>query len=378
MVKHPEPSVAHSQEDKHSNDPSHQRTGNSHNNEQNTSTGAPKKQIPRTLHKSIFSEDPITPPTNPGTGPPDTMSKLSPALKQLINAPFARPSYTVPNASSLRPLLSKLAEDASSHNVSAPAWLTFSTATAMTMNAPSAMTLIWDTAQKHDRTLSPIITAELQREVGLKCISFNGIPRSINCLGAFYNQLPADVRSKLSTKPTRQFSPTNIEDRKSDGLGLWDSVYYGFERKLLDKLAQSHPDLPVHIINGHYANLLSNPSRGTYIDGKEKPKETHVGRVLTSLLAISCLRAQTGVGPQVISHIFGLRKAYERGDAEKQGEVDVRGGEWLSTEEGNKWLLGWIDQLIRGIGTAQEGDQDTDVKGTSFAPGLGSNTQAKL
>ena len=344
----------------------------------NSTAIQPENRPRHSLPKSVFTNDPITPPTDPTTGPPETMSKLSPALKQLINAPFAKPSYTVPDASKLRPLLSKLADDASSHNVSAPAWLTFSTATAMTMNAPSAMTLVWDTAQKHDRTLSPVLTAELQREVGLKCISFNGIPRSINCLGAFYNQLPADVRSKLSTKPTREFSPNNIEDRKADGLGLWDSVYYGFERKLLDKLAQSHPDLPVHIIHGHYASLLSNPSRGTYIDGEEKPKESHVGRVLTSLVAVSCLRAQTGVGPQVISHIFGLRKAYERGDAEKQGEVEVRGGEWLSTEEGNTWLLGWIDRLIRGIGTAQEGEHQEHTTGTSFAPGLETKAGAKL
>lgn len=157
-------------------------------------------------------------------------------------------------------------------------------------------------------------------------------------------------------------------------------MYYGFERKLLDKLAQSHPDLPVHIINGHYASLLSNPSRNTYVDGEEKPRDTHVGRVLTSLIAIACLRAQTGVGPQVVSHIFGLRKAYERGDANSEGEVEVKGGEWLSGEEGNKWVLEWIDDLVRGIGTMQEGESEQTTKttseGTTFAPGIG--TKAKL
>ncbi|KAK5945303.1 hypothetical protein PMZ80_002507 [Knufia obscura] len=305
------------------------------------------------------------------------MSKLSPALKQLINAPFAKPSYTVVNPSTLTPTISKLASEARDHGVSTPAWLTFSTATAMTMNAPSAMTLLWDTAQKQDRSLNPVLTAELQREVGLKCISFNGIPRSINCLGAFYSALPEDVRTKLSNKPTREFKTDNIEQRKNDGLGLWDSVYYGFERKLLSKLGQSHPDLPVHIIHGHYASLLSNPSRHTYVDGEEKPRETHVGRVLTSLVAIACLRAQTGVGPQVVSHVFGLRKAYERGDAEAEGEVEVQGGKWLSSEEGNAWLLGWIDELVKGIGTMQEGDAEMTQSsgGTSFAPGLG---KAKL
>lgn len=302
--------------------------------------------------------------------PSANMSKLSQGLKSLINAPFAKPNYTVPNASTLKPVLQNLASDAQKHSVGIPAWLTLATATSMTMNAPNAMILAWNQAQQSDRSLSPVTTAELQREVGLKCISFNGIPRTINCLGAFYNALPQDVRSKLSKKPTREFSTSNIEDRKSDGLSLWDSVYYGFERKLLDKLGQSHPDLPVHIISGHYASLLSNPSRHTYIDGEEKPKETHVGRVLTSLVAIACLRAQTGVGPQVVSHVFGLRKAYERGDAEKEGEVKVQGGEWLSGEEGNKWMLEWIDELVKGIGTAQEGEQQNVQGGTTFAPGM--------
>lgn len=303
------------------------------------------------------------------------MSKLSPALKQLINAPFSKPSYTIPNPQVLQPALSRLAASAKEHNVSTPAWLTFSTATAMTMNAPSAMTALWQTAQESDRTLHPVVAAELQREVGLKCISFNGIPRTINCLGAFYNSLPADVRTKLSTIPTREFTPSNIESRKSDGLGLWDSVYFGFERKLLDKLGQSHPDLPVHIIQAHYSSLLSNPSRPTYTTGEEKPRETHIGRVLTSLIAIACLRAQTGVGPQVVSHVFGLRKAYERGDAHNEGEVEIPGGEWLSGEAGNKWLLESIDELVRAIGTRQDGDADGARAGenvsTTFAPGMG-------
>jgi len=305
------------------------------------------------------------------------MSKLSSALKQLINAPFAKPSYTVVNSNTLTPTITRLASEAKDHDVSPSAWLAFSTATAMTMNAPSAMLHLWHLAQKQSPTLSPVLTAELQREVGLKCISFNGIPRTINCLGAFYNSLPADIRNKLSSKPTRQFAPDNIEQRKTDGLGLWDSVYAGFERKLLDKLGQSHPDLPVHIIHAHYASLLSNPSRHTYVDGEEKPRETHVGRVLTSLVAIACLRAQTGVGPQVVSHVFGLRKAYENGDAEKEGEVEVSGGKWLSSEEGNKWVLEWIDELVGAIGTMQEGEaqQEQTSGGTTFAPGL---NKAKL
>lgn len=224
------------------------------------------------------------------------------------------------------------------------------------------MTSIFHVAneQSSSPARTPAQNAELIREVGLKCISFNGIPRSINTLGAFYASLPQDVASQLSqtARPTRQLTPQNLEARQRDGLALWDSVYVGFERKLLDKLGQSHPDLPVHILNGHYTNLLSNPPRG---EAGGRPDGGVVGRVLTSLVAISCLRTQTGVGPQVISHIFGLRKAYEYGGARAAGEDEVQGGEWLASDEGNLWMLEQIDALTSVI---------TGGTGTTFAPGL--------
>ncbi|KAI1851540.1 hypothetical protein JX265_012378 [Neoarthrinium moseri] len=280
------------------------------------------------------------------------MSKLSEAAKALINASHASPGYTRASAQ-VKPALARFASDATEKQVGLPAWVTMSTAVSATMNCPEAMTSIFHLANETNPNRKPAQNAELIREVGLKCISFNGIPRSINTLGAFYGSLPSDVASQLQTRPTRELTPQNLETRKADGLALWDSVYIGFERKLLAKLGQSHPDLPVHIINGHYSNLLSNP-RG------EKAGAA-VGRVLTSLVAISCLRAQTGVGPQVVSHVFGLRKAYEYGDAHAQGEEEVQGGEWLASDEGNLWLLEHIDRLTEAIGGGA---------GTSFAPGL--------
>jgi hypothetical protein len=223
------------------------------------------------------------------------------------------------------------------------------------MNCPEAMTSIFHLANSEGAKSNhtPVQNAELIREVGLKCISFNGIPRSINCLGAFHSSLPSDVTSQLSTIPTRELTPENLGIRKEDGLALWDSVYMGFERKLIDKLAQSHPDLPVHILNGHYSNLLSNP--------RDKNSGAIVGRVLTSLVAIACLRTQTGVGPQVVSHVFGLRKAYESGDAKAQSEDEIQGGEWLASDEGNLWMLEHVDRLVGAIGGGE---------GTTFAPGI--------
>ncbi|KAI0595729.1 hypothetical protein F4775DRAFT_568079 [Biscogniauxia sp. FL1348] len=281
------------------------------------------------------------------------MSKLSDAVKALINASHAKPGYTRASPS-VSPALELFAKSAAEKNVGLPAWVTLSTAVSATMNCPEAMTQIFHLANaRSDSGRTPVRNAELIREVGLKCISFNGIPRSINTLGAFYGSLPAEVASALSTTPTRELTRENLEERKRDGLALWDAVYLGFERKLLAKLAQSHPDLPVHILNGHYSNLLANP-RGA-------PRDEKVGRVLTSLIAIACLRAQTGVGPQVTSHVFGLRKAYENGDARAEGEDHVEGGEWLAGDEGNLWLLRSVDGLVDVIGGGE---------GTTFAPGI--------
>ncbi|KAI1775859.1 mitochondrial protein [Hypoxylon cercidicola] len=286
------------------------------------------------------------------------MSKLSDTVKALINASHAKPGYT-PSSAGVQTALTRFASDAAEKKVGLPAWVTLSTAVSATLNCPEAMTQIFHIASSTPTSTSrtPVQNAELIREVGLKCISFNGIPRSINTLGAFRSSLPADVGAALSTTPTRELTADNLAVRKRDGLALWDSVYVGFERKLLDKLAQSHPDLPVHILNGHYSNLLSNP-RGATPPGGPGNK---VGRVLTSLVAIACLRAQTGVGPQVVSHVFGLRKAYDNGDAHAAGEEPVEGGSWLATEDGNVWILENIDKLVNVISGGE---------GTTFAPGM--------
>jgi hypothetical protein len=221
------------------------------------------------------------------------------------------------------------------------------------MNCPDALRLVFEIAVEQDRTLQPVEVAELMREVGLKCISFNGIARTINCLGAYISSLPPLVVESLSKTPTRGYTSGNIASRLEGGRKLWNSVYNGFEDSLVEKLAASHPDLPVHILNGHYSNLLSDPP------AKSGPAK--VGRVLTSLVGISCLRAQTGVGPQVTSHVFGLRKAFELGHAFAEGEPQLKGGAWLASDEGNLWILRSIDSLVEAISAGS---------GSSFAPGF--------
>ncbi|KAJ5179251.1 hypothetical protein N7492_002461 [Penicillium capsulatum] len=275
------------------------------------------------------------------------MSKLSGSLKALINNPSARP-HTVPAPVNITAVYSKIQQTAQSQHVSQPSWLALSTAATMTMNSPESLTALYQLAA----TTSPntVETAELIREVGLKCISFNGIPRTINCLGAFKASLPDSVGAQLSRTPTRAPTPDNIAGISARGHALWDSIYRPFEKKLYDKLGDSHPDLPVHILHANYGALLSDPQRQT---------GASAGRVLTSIVAVACLRAQTGVGPQVTSHVFGLRKALEDGSWATDVESE-KGARWLASDEGNAWILSSVDAIVEAISQGE---------GSNFAPG---------
>ncbi|KAL2759924.1 hypothetical protein ACRALDRAFT_1027919 [Sodiomyces alcalophilus JCM 7366] len=273
------------------------------------------------------------------------MSKLSPGLKALLNAPFARPDPT-PAPARIRDLFQAIARDAAKRNVGFKPWMALSSAASFTLNSPESLTILHDVASSSSspRPLSPVQTAELIREVGLKCISFNGIPRSINCLNAFHASLPAEITSQLETAPSRAPTPDLLPSMTRRGRALWDSVYRPYERKLVAKLATSHPDLPVHILHSHYAALLSDP------DAASRGGLASTGRILTSLIAIACLRAQTGVGPQVLSHVFGLRKAIEDGSYKEPGQEVVEGAEWLAGDEGSEWILRTVDSISEVLG----------------------------
>lgn len=102
----------------------------------------------------------------------------------------------------------------------------------------------------------------------------------------------------------------------------------------------------MHILGCHYAGLLSDPA------GVDRGGLAGVGRVLTSLVAVAALRAQTGVGPQVLSHVYGLRKAIDRGfhEREAESEEERRGMEWLAGDEGNEWILKSVDGIVEAVG----------------------------
>ncbi|KID69463.1 hypothetical protein MAN_01977, partial [Metarhizium hybridum] len=269
------------------------------------------------------------------------MAKLSNSLKALINAPFARPGPT-PAPAAMRDVLGSIASDAAQKKIGTRPWLAVSTAATMTLNSPDSLPMLHAIASSQ-RGQSPVQTAEFMREVGLKCISFNGIPRTINCLNAFHASLPKSVASQLSSSPSRAPTPSSLGDVSARGRRLWDSIYAPFEKKLVDKLAQSHPDLPVHILNSHYGPLLSDPV--------ERNGLASTGRVLTSVVAVACLRAQTGVGPQVLSHVFGLRKAWEDGSWREEGGESEDMVAWLVGDEGLEWILSTVDRIAEVLGS---------------------------
>ena len=219
----------------------------------------------------------------------------------------------------------------------------------MTMNSPESLSELFHLASTSQTPHESLATAEFMREVGLKCISFNGIPRTINCLNAFKASLPESISSQLSQTPTRTPTQDSIQEICTRGQTLWDSIYRPFETKLYNKLADSHPDLPVHILNCNYGALLSDPARTS---------GANVGRLATSIVAVSCLRAQTGVGPQVTSHVFGLRKAVEDGTWVNDVESEA-GAKWLASDEGNTWIIRSVDSIVESIG---------EGLGSNFAP----------
>jgi hypothetical protein len=226
----------------------------------------------------------------------------------------------------------------------------------MTMNSPESLAALFTLASTSTSTTTPtdLEIAELMREVGLKCISFNGIPRTINSLNAFKTSLPDPIANNLSKTPTRTPTPENTSAIKDRGHALWDSIYRPFERKLYNRLADSHPDLPVVILNSHYGALLSDPAERA----ASTSASSSAGRVLTSIVAIACLRAQSGVAPQVLSHVFGLRKALEDGSWASDVESE-QGARWLASDEGNEWILNSVDKIVKAIGQGQ---------GSNFAP----------
>lgn len=102
------------------------------------------------------------------------MSKLAPTLKALINAAHARPG-PVPAPRHIVAVYKKIEQEATAQKLGRPSWLALSTAATMTMNSPESMAILYRTASESKPAGEGVAIAELMREVGLKCIGFNGV-----------------------------------------------------------------------------------------------------------------------------------------------------------------------------------------------------------
>jgi len=72
-----------------------------------------------------------------------------------------------------------------------------------------------------------------------------------------------------------------------------------------------------------------------------------LSRALGSVVGVACLRAEGRVGPQLVSHVFGLLKA--RNVQDQSPEDD-----WLSTDEGAEWVIRTVDKIVDGVILEQE------------------------
>lgn len=68
-------------------------------------------------------------------------------------------------------------------------------------------------------------------------------------------------------------------------------------------------------------------------------EQGNLSRALGSVVGTACLRAESHVGPQLVSHVFGLLKAR---DVEGLSEEDY----WLATDEGTEWVVRTIDAIL--------------------------------
>lgn len=82
-----------------------------------------------------------------------------------------------------------------------------------------------------------------------------------------------------------------------------------------------------------------------------------VGRTLTSAAGVACLRASGGLGPQLISHVYGLLKAkgYDNSGRAPATADSFEGDDWLASAEGATWVIEVVDCLVDVVHGKSEG-----------------------
>ncbi|TCD71304.1 hypothetical protein EIP91_011075 [Steccherinum ochraceum] len=264
---------------------------------------------------------------------------LPPTVKHLLT--LRNPGLPLsPPFVKLHPVLKSTYEDARAKKATT-GWLTLATCTLLTANLPTSVGQLYHFATRDNpedsttrRSVSEAIrNAALMRESALKSCIFVGVPRTILSLAGLNEALEDDVKAGLRKNPSVKRVPTveTVDEILTRGKTLWHSIYTPHDEKLYNKLGSYHPDFIEFIIQA-YGAVLSPLPGGTSEQG-------NLSRAMGSVVGTACLRAETQVGPQLISHVFGLLKAR---DVEHLSEEDY----WLSTDEGTEWVIRTVDKIL--------------------------------
>jgi len=261
---------------------------------------------------------------------------LPPIVKQLLTRRNPQP-FSSPSAQRLNAVLHKTLGEAKSHKAE-DGWLVLSTCTLLTANTPASVGDLYRFATRSDVSSADtrksvterLDVAAKMREASLKSCIFVGVPRTIISLAAMNEAFEDDVKGGLRKESHRTVTPANVDMFVNRGQALWKNIYEPHAEKLYNKLGSYHPDFITFIIQAYGVVLSPFPA--------EDQEQGNLSRALGSVVGTACLRAETRVGPQLTSHVFGLLKARD---------VDgLSGGDrWLTTDEGTEWVIRSVDRI---------------------------------
>ncbi|EJF62973.1 hypothetical protein DICSQDRAFT_83777 [Dichomitus squalens LYAD-421 SS1] len=264
---------------------------------------------------------------------------LPPTVKQLLTLRNPQPR-AAPQSSRLNAVLTTTYQDAKAKKAE-KGWLTLATCTLLTANAPPAIGHLYrfatrdepDNASSRRGLPEALDKAALMRESALKSCIFVGVPRTILSLANLHEAIEDDVKAGLrkAPSPKRAATPENVETIVARGRGLWATIYEPHAEKLYNKLGGYHPDFIEFIIQA-YGTVLAPLPGGDAEQG-------NLSRALGSVVGTACLRAEGGVGPQLVSHVFGLLKARH---VQGLSAEDY----WLASDEGTEWVVRTVDSIL--------------------------------
>ena len=162
-----------------------------------------------------------------------------------------------------------------------------------------------------------------------------------------------ELAAAMPNEPRRDLNGAQWEHSTVAGDDVFDNIYQKVATRVRDVMNHSHPDLGRYVLKFQYGPLFAPPPM--YTGGSEPAWE--VNRLRMSLVAISVLHAQGGVGPQVTSHVYGLLRA--RPFALERGG---RGLDFLTTNEGAVWVLETINELCRVVDGTSDAEREVPSK----------------